>query len=506
MDDDRAVRLQRAEQVLLRHELDVARLSPFWWRARVRILVVTDGSGSFDSTASFGLGRALDEVRNDPWWWVRFELVTAHRGGGSSADHTNFRFDAPPVELAGFDQLWLFGVQSAPALASSEVAAIRAFMDGGGGVFATGDHDELGAALSGDLPRVNAMRRWRSGGPAGSPPPQSGPSRHDTTRQGATPGYQFNDQSDNTPQRILPTRYYDPFRFSVLNQRWRPHPVLCGRSGVLDLLPDHMHEGECVAPSASVVAANPGVWPGGHRPEVIARARVEEHTNTDGHGFVAGKTFGVLSAYDGHLAGVGRIVTDATWHHWFNINLIGFDQSSAHYDQIRNYFQNVALWLAPAAKQDAMFSAATYGLIWLQPFNELQIERGGPLVKLGFSAVDAIGRRASQCIVNDWILAKLPLLLREELYRRPLPEPDPLPMSAGLETVRELVVGGILESLREQFDPFDPPSGPPEEELVVKLVNRGVTRGLDAVVEVEKRGLAQCRSTLELLEKSCQQS
>ncbi len=502
MIDDRTLSLRRSEQALFRHELDVARLRPYWLRARVRILVVTDASGSFDSTADFGLGRALDELRNDPWWWVRFEVVTAHRGSGSSADHTHFRFDAPPVPLAGFDQVWLFGVARTPALPAGEVAAIRAFMDAGGGVFATGDHEDLGAALSGDLPRVNAMRRWRAGGPAGTPPPQSGPTRHDTSRQGATAGYQFDDQSDDTPQRISPTRYYDPYRFSALIRRWRPHPLLCGRGGVLDLLPDHMHEGECVAPSAVQVAADPGIWPGGYGPEVIAGARVEEHTNTDGHGFVGGRTFGVLSAYDGHLGGVGRIVTDATWHHWFNINLIGFDTSSTPYDKIRNYFQNVALWLAPPAKQDAMFCAAMYGLVWLQPFNELQIGRGVPLLPLGFSAVDAIGRRSSQCIVNDWILAQLPVLLRTELYRRPLPEPDPLPLSGGLESIRELVVGAALESLREQFDPFDPPAEAPEEELVAGLIARGVARGMDAVLEVEQRGLAHCRETLVLLEKA----
>jgi len=110
----------------------------------------------------------------------------------------------------------------------------------------------------------------------------------------------------------------------------------------------------------------------------------------------------------------------------------------------------------------------------------------------------------TQCVVNDWVLAKLPALMRAELFRRPLPEPDPLPLSAGLETVREQVVGAILASLREQFDPFDPPTGPPDTELVGKLVARGVAQGLEAVLAIEKRGLAQSRSTVSLLEKACQ--
>jgi hypothetical protein len=48
----------------------------------------------------------------------------------------------------------------------------------------------------------------------------------------------------------------------------------------------------------------------------------------------------------------------------------------------------------------------------------------------------------------------LPALMRAELFRRPLPEPDPLPASA--------------------------------------------------VLAIEKRGLAQSRSTVSLLEKACQ--
>ena len=33
-------------------------------------------------------------------------------------------------------------------------------MDGGGGLFATGDHGALGKALCGEVPRARSMRRW----------------------------------------------------------------------------------------------------------------------------------------------------------------------------------------------------------------------------------------------------------------------------------------------------------------------------------------------------------
>jgi hypothetical protein len=33
--------------------------------------------------------------------------------------------------------------------------------------------------------------------------------------------------------------------------------------------------------------------------------------------------FGTVGVYDGHQANVGRIAVDSTWHHFFDINLIG---------------------------------------------------------------------------------------------------------------------------------------------------------------------------------------
>ena len=164
--------------------------------------------------------------------------------------------------------------------------------------------------------------------------------------------------------------------------------------------------------------------------EVIATARVIPHTNTDGFGFTSGPVaeeglpageFGVLGAYDGHPQSVGRIVVDATWHHWFNVNLRGFDTASAHFAQIRNYYWNVALWLAGKDKQQAMFNTAVHGLVRLQPWNELS--PATDVGWLGFSGLDAIGRRASQCVAVEWLLDRLPWKLRERFRWPPVPGP-----------------------------------------------------------------------------------
>src|SRR6185436_12595942 len=106
-----------------------------------------------------------------------------HRGTDSNADLQNFRFDAQ--DLSSYDQIWMFAVQRSDGLllTDNELKVIAQFMDGGGGVFATGDHEDLGVAMCGRIPRVRSMRKWHwpDPGPNGEPvaPRTDGPDRHD---------------------------------------------------------------------------------------------------------------------------------------------------------------------------------------------------------------------------------------------------------------------------------------------------------------------------------------
>lgn len=416
------------------HLLDLRRgyFWPWWIRTRIKILVVTDSGGFFDSVNAFGLGRVLDVVSDDRWPHVVFDFTTAHRGA-APADHTNFTFDTH--DLSQYHQIWLFGVDRFGAsISQSEVAAIARFMDDGGGVFATGDHEDLGVKLCGEVPRVRSMRRWYypNPGPNGEPvaPAQTGAARHDTlTDDPATPGVDYS-QTDKIPQSIEPTRYSHTFPGRLFTQIVSyPHPVLCGPDGPIVYLPDHMHEGKIEVPSdltRSYTFAGyatdeyPEVNGFRQPPEVIAKA-----TN-----FVTGQKFGVLGAYDGHRAGVGRVVVDATWHHWFNINMEPYQNASTpghatydpavvpKWDQIMSYFRNVAVWLAPQSMQAAIRHG---GWLYVVGFHEIQmtlqpLERlADPLpyyFHLGTLARDALGRLASRCQTVRWRfdLAKLPHL------------------------------------------------------------------------------------------------
>jgi hypothetical protein len=521
------------DHALRKHRLERADLEfyPWWHVPVVRILIVTDGSGAFDVFSSFGLGLMLSALRSEPWWWVRFEIVTAHRRSGTlftgTADHQDFRFDAPPagIELSTFDEIWLFGVEgrrdvgdpppaAADRLQPAEIAAVRAFMDAGGGVFATGDHFGLGENMCAELPRVSKMRRWAPGGPVGDPPQPVGEHRYDTVREGPTTGFQFDDQSDDVPQPIFPTRYDDWRLSTALVRRWRPHPVLCGIAGIIDVLPDHMHENRIVQPSAAI-AADATEWPGNQPHEVIATARVIPHTNTDGFGFTSGPVaeeglpageFGVLGAYDGHPQSVGRIVVDATWHHWFNVNLRGFDTASAHFAHIRNYYWNVALWLAGKDKQQTMFNTAGHGLGRLQPWNELS--PATDVEWLGFSGLDAIGRRASQCVAVEWLLDRLPWKLRERFRWPPVPgprnPPDPAPIE-GYDRLLELVLGGIVREhmrLRDGAAAWTKDDAATIDERLERASAHGAAEGLREFARYRKRQIEAGRRALAEVERA----
>ena len=375
----------------------------------VRILIVTDEGGGFhrSNTRVFHVGEFVQVLRNTVWEGFGIEITQAHRDGDPEpgtpqddhpvgADLYDFRFTTASLE--GFHVVFFFALAdktedpvTSDGERQAEAAAVAAFMEAGGGFFATGDHEDLGASICQYIPRVRSMRRWAwpDTGPFGGPlAPGLDEGRHDTLRSGSDSGtfngvsyaYQFNDQSDDQPQPISPTLYsVYPMR---LLRATVPHPLLCSPLGRIDVLPDHMHEGSCEKP------ANLGLGEGlpgraGKKeypadgegkvvePEVIAEASMLAHeTLNEEFDYVSPmtteRTFGVIAAYDGHRAGIGRVVVDATWHHFININLIGTPSVSADssksrgfytgpgdtpvpaYEKIMWYFRNLVYWLLPA--------------------------------------------------------------------------------------------------------------------------------------------------------------
>ena len=399
--------------------------------AKVKILMVADGRISFDKERYFSLGVLVEVLKQSQAGRPMYEITTAHRGVSTpnwpiDADLNEFKFDRHDLNL--YDQVWLFGDSPTRSfdhkfLPEPELEALARFMDNGGGVFATGDHEDLGVHLCGNVPRVRTMRAWyfSKDSPWGGPraPEQKGPDRHDTLVAGnrtgcpgARPPYVFEDESDDRPQKLQLRTYGD----AAL-----PHPLLSSHRGAIDVLPDHPHEGVCLVPADLTQTFKFAKYTGpeypligGERPapEVIATSTVSGGHTTTGLGLakpsVTGRTFGAIGAYDGHRAGVGRVVVDSTWHHFMNWNLRGGKKNGEQYacpaqqagfrfseegraalEKIEAYFRNIACWLVPAARRPALTRSLLWNIAWSFPALEFLDVR--PLADMRFADVVQVG-------------------------------------------------------------------------------------------------------------------
>ena len=349
---------------------------------RPKILILTDSDGSFTHEHRFGLTELVKTLQTGSIA-TSYEVVTAHRRKESAgfpypkdAQIKEFRFDNPKhFQPDDYDQVWLIGIATPsepdPELNDAELKVLANFMQSGGGVFATGDHEDLGAALNSRIPRVRSMRKWKydhsldrySNFPENSDiaPPVMGPHRHETLvpstiYQKTTNIIPFDNQSDDLPQRIQPFLY--TFSWIKGIGGWiYPHPVLCSPRGPIDVLPDHMHEGSCIVPGKlnekfKILDLEFDEYPKNPFneqiiPEIIAEGTVRRGSRStlknkdfnpvpgnpqDDYLFGNSSTidsptqydtFGTIGVYNGHFAKVGRVVVDSTFHHFVNINLTG---------------------------------------------------------------------------------------------------------------------------------------------------------------------------------------
>jgi hypothetical protein len=435
-------------------------------RGRIDILVVTDGIVSFGpehdprnlNEDHFGMSHligVLEQVGH---------VTKAHRNTDPlTAPHVLEGFHFDEHDLSAYDQIWLLGYNTGQ-LPPSEQAAIARFMNRGGGVFATGDHGSLGSALAGTLPRVRSMRHWSS------PPPPLGPTRVDTTRPDVNNVVVFENQSDDIPQQLR-LKWYE-WSHSRWTREVYPHPLLCSRAGPITEFPDHMHEGEVVVPSTLTEQMNlPNLdrfdeYPAdadGVRvsPEIVAwgwttgRADPEVmHTiHTGDPGTANQRWTGTIGAYDGHRVGVGRVVVHSTWHHFFDINLIGDNAAnrpgftdpraplwrqgflaSANgqrvLSQIDQYYRKVVLWLSPGAGVHLRFEALAVQVAMSHSMREV-LEGGSRELSasaIGTYAWEHAMRYMPPCTVMQLSLKALEDLIPvrvlpwEVLQRGPIPD------------------------------------------------------------------------------------
>jgi len=374
-----------------------------------RVLIVLDGDyrfaqdGPTDSTRDFSYIELTAAIAT-----AGHVITKAHRQADSTADIESFNF-ASSVDLLDFDMLWLIGLNgrnvsgTSVKLPDDQLRAISRFMAAGGGIFATGDHDSIGADMSGHIPRVRSMRTWFGandmvspmdailpGFPRNNPPTGNdalGQDRNETTRQNPAGDYDLN--NDGTNEALV---WFENQSDSVpqpLTVQPPTHDILKRLDGTtITHYPDHMHEGKTLGEvmgypydtaSATFVGEVFPEYPmvAGHRemPRVVATGQTVPfasrfaNSDTDADTVVPlVKSVNTLSTYDGRVVGVGRIVTGSTFHHYVDINLVGdrrintaaefaltgpdaakthgFNDNPAVYADIKQVFANITAWLA----------------------------------------------------------------------------------------------------------------------------------------------------------------
>jgi len=370
---------------------------PWPFRTRQRILFVADVSVNV-SPGGFSVARVSELIDGLSRGCVDFDVTVAQRGAG-------FRFT--PELLRNYDQVWIFAFNGA-APDADEIAALSSWMDNGGGVFATGDHSTLGEALGSAIPRVRHMRAWTT---ADDVPPQGGLTRHDTlTPSGVGQFVGIGGEGDQTPQVVEPV--FRRSRVRRFEHVW-PHEVLCHPTlGVIDVMPDHMHEGRTFsreevrrragAQADFGIADGEPLWP-----EEICHGRTIASPPATKATPVDSARFEMITVYDGHAAdeGHGRVVVDSTWHHWFDMNLVGLEAAADQtpWLKVSRYFENVAAWLSRPKTSwcEILGQLNNYPLIELIP----ELDAGLPFGDVGTAMFDQlradIGPCATLRVIND---------------------------------------------------------------------------------------------------------
>ncbi|KAG8533188.1 uncharacterized protein KY384_001971 [Bacidia gigantensis] len=369
--------------------------------AAIRLLLVVDGYFSLGpqdrNDRSFSVSHLIKTLKSSTA--PKVSLDTAHRDGDLDATiWGKFDFAESVTDLSIYQEIWMFGYNGAnqmdpknatirPPLREPELRAISQFMQNGGGILASGDHEGLGSFMCGRIPRVRSMRKWFSAKdtspdiPAEAPRnwPVSGPDRADTLQKGVDDEYLFTNQSDDIPQ---PLKLIEVPRTGI-------HEVFkLDSQTVLQHFPDHFHEGEVLGfggvdeksskpwtlegkltfdgktfveyPSngsghqevPQIIAT--GTVTGGHK-TAVEKGKLCESGFEEDDSLTNAKTINTLSVYNGHEVDVGRVLTDSSFHHFCDLNLIGDPCAVAKRTQgfdlgflaeMDHFLLNVVKWLA----------------------------------------------------------------------------------------------------------------------------------------------------------------
>lgn len=462
----------------------------------VDILVVVDTEISTNPANDFGIASVIELIRNTKIGCMRFRVDIALRNSAAQSvvasptptqpKYLGFRFDmmaSGTHVIDKYEQIWCFGFKPSNSGNASDAEIDQAFAMPAsnaeltkldewmttrkGGVFGTGDHHFLGASMCRKIPRLGTMRRWTN---ADGVPPIGTPNRIDTLRPPGPaymPGAPGQQAMGNSPHQgdlvVQPIRWVadDSHWVSVFVRHKRPHPVLCHPTlGPIDVMPDHAHEGLCV-PSPDLAANKkfvaqpeyPDAIGGGPKPapKIIAYgSNLAQPPYLFSKGAQPARNDNpMIAVYDGHPAGVGRVATDSTWHHWMDVNIDEIRLAdTVDWKKIKRYFQNLAVWLCPPGYTTRCF----YFSVLASHFQTVGFQeyyRGATTVELGESLRRHLHLHFGACWVTERIWLTVLDLKLIEIRRLPeLREKFPDNVLDG-ELLENLVLGRMVEETME---------------------------------------------------------
>ncbi|WP_346882193.1 hypothetical protein [uncultured Algibacter sp.] len=515
--------LNKDQQLDLRNQILAHQpqlLKRWWWFApcEVNVLVVTDSSLNF-GISGFGLSNFLTifkKMEAESNTNLKYNVTLAHRGNpgnaamqNSSPDFinkiTNFKFDNTSHFTSNkYDQVWLFGFSSS-SINNNEVNAIENYMNNGGGLFATGDHGSIGRGMCGNIPRVKDMRHWQDFG--SGEVSMSGNRRNDTNtpHSGNYSSTSFNDQQDAYPQNIH-ARVYGaapnllPHYLLSINKNIKA-------SGIIDIMPDHPHEGEC-KPETDFTVINPSTNnPHTIRTQNIAISFVSAGNTANSFGMknpTDPHCFPSISVFDGRSAKVGRIVIDSTWHHFVNVNLDGFTTDTM--DIVFQYYKNIARWMTRRKTMLCLYKRFTVHTMLSERIIEantldldIKAEKipNDELYAIGIHAMDIIENELTPADALEFSITMLKDVapeLSERLNiwhpKRDLEQDETHNQFFKLRPLSAMAIGMGIAKIKDKIGDPEKPLNEKHEAMIFDVFQEGAKLGLSRALDVLDRNIS----------------
>jgi hypothetical protein len=478
----------------------------------VNILIYTDKRDislvDDDGTKRVTILKKLLETKRLAFAEFKLEVINRYEGfTDPSKPKTPQKLSRTLLER--FDEIWFFGLYQKKVdgpfeetfggpdneLDDDEVRELEGWM-ARGGVLMAGDHSLyapggseadppdtylcLGRALGHRVPRAGQLRKWKG------PPTVKFESSFNTLVRTATDSEMNPDlQNDVLPQTLV---------LVTSGPQQAPHRIFLGREQVIALFPDHLHEGEVEIPE--VLNSQ---WPPfkekdekkKERPVVVAYGCDKRSCDSTP----------VLAVYDGDKFGVGRIAADSSWHHYLNINLQAWADGSqdSTLDLLAQFFQNLALYLAPLALRQKMSADM---IKWLLGHPEVQEERGNRPLVVGKVALHYLSKITTRCEVSELLQVELSTHQGMDSERFNLPTLD---SGTGFVTTQELVVGAIINrfyrTASEQLNP-NVASLKKEKATDREIITEGLRDAYNAQEALLKEIASATSDSLELLDRT----